>query len=70
MVTVNDFATRPAHILNSDGVLSTGKYRYHLVPTPHLTHGWDAGMLFEETQRTMFCSDLFHQGGTSSPRQN
>ena len=67
MVSVNDFAARPAHILKGDDVLTTGKYRYRLVHTPHLPHGWDAGMLFEETQRTMFCSDLFHQGGDVEP---
>jgi len=31
--------------------------------TPHLPHGWDAGVLFEQTQRTLLCSDLFHQTG-------
>jgi flavorubredoxin len=67
MVSVNDFASRPAHIVKSADVLTTGKYRYRLVHTPHLPHGWDAGMLFEETQRTMFCSDLFHQGGDVEP---
>jgi flavorubredoxin len=67
MVSVNDFATRPAHVLQSGDVLNTGKYRYRLVPTPHLPHGWDAGMLFEETQRTLFCSDLFHQVGDVEP---
>jgi flavorubredoxin len=67
MVSVNDFATRPAHIVKSDDVLTTGRYRYRLVHTPHLPHGWDAGMLFEETQQTMFCSDLFHQGGDVEP---
>jgi len=67
LVSVNDFATRPAHILKSDDVLTTGKYRYRLIATPHLPHGWDAGMLFEETQRTLFCSDLFHQVGDVEP---
>ena len=63
VVNVNDFASRPAHLMKKDDMLSTGKYRYRLLPTPHLPHGWDAGMLFEDTQRTMFCSDLFHQVG-------
>lgn len=67
MVNVNDSSARPARIVNSGDVLATGKYRYCLVPTPHLPHGWDAGMLFEETQRTMFCSDLFHQVGDVEP---
>jgi len=63
VVNVNDFASRPAHPMKKDEVLKTGKYRYRLHATPHLPHGWDAGMLFEDTQRTMFCSDLFHQAG-------
>jgi flavorubredoxin len=28
-----------------------------------LPHGWDAGVLFEETQGTLFCSDLFTHNG-------
>jgi hypothetical protein len=25
--------------------------------------GWDAGIMYEETNRTLLCSDLFHQNG-------
>jgi flavorubredoxin len=32
-----------------------------------LPHGWDAGVLFEETQKTLFCSDLFHHVGDVEP---
>ena len=39
------------------------KYRFRFCRTPHLPHGWDAGVLFEETQKTLLCSDLFHQTG-------
>src|SRR5438309_3735312 len=67
MVSVNDFAIRPARALTRDDTFSTGKYRYRFVPTPHVPHGWDAGVLFEETQRTLFCSDLFHQWGLQEP---
>ncbi len=67
MVSVNDFAIRPARALTRDETFSTGKYRYRFVPTPHVPHGWDAGVLFEETQRTLFCSDLFHQWGEREP---
>lgn len=63
MVSVNDFSNRPARILPPGEVLATGKYRYRFIPTPHLPHGWDAGVLFEETRATLFCSDLFHQWG-------
>ena len=63
MVSVNDFAIRPARALNRDDVFSTGSYRFRFIPTPHVPHGWDAGVLFEESEGTLFCSDLFHQWG-------
>jgi flavorubredoxin len=62
-VNLQDLTVRPPRALTADDVLSTGKYRFRLHPTPHLPHGWDAGMLFEETQRTLLCTDLFHQSG-------
>ena len=48
-------------------VFSTGKYSYRFIRTPHLPHGWDAGVLFEETRKTLFCSDLFHHFGDVEP---
>lgn len=67
MVSVNDFAVRPARILSPTDTFSTGKYRFRFIPTPHVPHGWDAGVLFEETESTLFCSDLFHQWGDRQP---
>jgi flavorubredoxin len=67
LVNVNDFATRPARGLTANDTLTTGKYRFRFHPTPHVPHGWDAGVLFEETQRTLLCSDLFHQWGVRDP---
>ena len=32
-----------------------------------LPHGWDAGVLFEETDRVLLCSDLMHQLGDVEP---
>ena len=63
LVSVDDFALRPARGMAEGEVLSTGQYRFRFHRTPHLPHGWDAGLLFEETRRTLFCSDLFHQFG-------
>lgn len=63
MVSVNDFSARSARGLADGEVFSTGKYRFRLCRTPHLPHGWDASVLFEETQKTLLCSDLFHQLG-------
>ena len=67
LVSVNDFFQREARILTAQDPLTTGKYRFRYYSTPQLPHGWDAGVLFEETQRTLFCSDLFHQDGELEP---
>jgi flavorubredoxin len=63
MINIADFADRPPKGLDPGETLSTGRHRFRFVPTPHLPHGWDAGMLFEEQDRVLFCSDLFHQFG-------
>src|SRR5436190_20414977 len=67
LVTVDDFSIRPARGMTPGDVLTTGKYRYRFYPSPHIPHGWDAGVLFEETGRTLFCSDLFHHFGRTEP---
>ena len=48
MINVADFADRPPRGLDPGETLSTGRHRYRFVPTPHLPHGWDAGVLFDE----------------------
>jgi len=67
LVSVDDFSIRPARGMTSDDVLNTGKYRFRFYRSPHLPHGWDAGLLFEETRKTLFCSDLFHHFGNVAP---
>jgi flavorubredoxin len=67
LVSVNDFIGRESRALADGESFSTGKYRFRYCQTPHLPHGWDAGVLFEETQRTLLCSDLFHQTGDVEP---
>ncbi len=67
LVSVDDFSLRPARGVMPADVLTTGKYRYRFYPSPHIPHGWDAGVLFEETRRTLFCSDLFHHFGQVAP---
>jgi flavorubredoxin len=66
-INVNDFIGREAHALPDGGTFTTGKYRFRYCQTPHLPHGWDAGVLFEETEGTLLCSDLFHQAGDLEP---
>ncbi len=67
MINIGDFSNRPPRGLKPGEVLETGRHRFRFVPTPHLPHGWDAGMLFEETDRVLLCSDLLHQLGNVEP---
>jgi flavorubredoxin len=67
LVSVNDFIGRESRALADGQTFATGKYRFRYCQTPHLPHGWDAGVLFEETQKTLLCSDLFHQIGDVEP---
>jgi flavorubredoxin len=67
LVSVDDFSLRPARGMTAQDVLNTGRYRYRFYPSPHIPHGWDAGVLFEETRKTLFCSDLFHHFGNVPP---
>lgn len=67
LVSVDDFSLRPARGMTAEDVLCTGKYRFRFHRSPHLPHGWDAGVLFEETRKTLFCSDLFHHFGDVQP---
>ena len=66
-VFVNDAAIRPARGVGKHDLIDTGRGKFRLYPTPHLPHGWDAGILFEETHRTLLCSDLFHHLGDVEP---
>ncbi len=69
LVSVDDVvACRPAQALADGEQLCTGKYRFRFLQTPHVPHCWEASLLFEETQGTLLCSDLFHQEGDVEPR--
>jgi flavorubredoxin len=67
LVSVNDFSNKPARVMGPGETFSTGKYRFRFIPTPLVPHGWDAGVLFEESRQTLLCSDLFHQWGDRAP---
>ena len=47
-------------------VLKTGKRRFKFIMTPHVHH-WDSMMVFEETTKSLFPSDLFIQPGDNKP---
>jgi flavorubredoxin len=58
-VSLEDMADRPPRVLAHDEVIDIGGRRLRYLDTPHVPHGWDAGVIFEETTRTLFCGDLF-----------
>ncbi|HZO83438.1 MAG TPA: hypothetical protein VFB33_17220 [Candidatus Binataceae bacterium] len=62
-IWLNDIALRPPRELRDGEVLDLGGKKVRRLDTPHLPHCWDAGLLFEETTGTLFCSDLFTQAG-------
>ena len=67
VVSVNDFAIRPPRPLNDNEVFEIGRRRLRFLATPHVPHSWDAGLFFEETEKTLLCSDLFFQPGDPEP---
>lgn len=67
MVSVSDLADRPPRMLADGEALSLGSHTVRWFDTPHLPHGWEAGLLFEESTATLFCGDLFTQGGAEHP---
>lgn len=66
-LSVNDHAIREPKAMTEEETLSTGKYRYRFLSTAHLPHGWDAGVLYEDTKGTLFCSDLLFHFGENAP---
>ena len=63
MVSIDDIALRPARALADGEELSLGSHVVQWIDTPHLPHAWECGHLFETTTKTLFCGDLFTQGG-------
>lgn len=46
--------------------MKTGKKTFRFIMTPHVHH-WDSMMIFEETTKSLFPSDLFIQPGEHRP---
>lgn len=66
MVSVNDIATRPPRALADGELLELGRHRVRWHDAPHVPHGWDCGFLSELETKTLFCGDLFTQGGSGA----
>ena len=67
LVSINDMADRGPRTLADGEVLSLGSHRVRWMDTPHLPHGWEAGLLTEESTGTLMCGDLFTQAGGDLP---
>jgi flavorubredoxin len=63
MVSLNDFADRTPRVLADGESIDLGGKWVKFIDTPHTPHGWDAGVLHEETTGTLMCGDLFTQLG-------
>src|SRR5262249_24938238 len=67
LTSLNDFAARPARGLKDQQEFSTGNRRMKCLYTPHVPHGWDCGLLFDVSTKTLLCGDLFMQPGANTP---
>ncbi len=62
-VSLNDLCDRPPRALAEGEVIDIGGKRLRQISTPHVPHGWEAQVLFEEATGTLLCGDLFSQVG-------
>ena len=63
LVSLNDLADRLPVPLADGQVIELGEHRVRHIDTPHVPHGWEARVLYEETTNTLLCGDLFTQLG-------
>jgi flavorubredoxin len=63
LVSLNDMCDRPPRPLADGEVIDLGGKRVRHLDTPHVPHGWEARVLYEETTGTLLCGDLFTHVG-------
>jgi flavorubredoxin len=63
LVSIGDLADRAPRALGDGEALGLGRHAVRWLDAPHLPHGWDCGFMVEERTSTLFCGDLFTQGG-------
>lgn len=66
-ISLNDLCDRAPHALTEGEVLDLGGKRVRSIATPHVPHGWEAHVLYEETTGTLLCGDLFSHVGAPAP---
>jgi len=65
-ISLNDLADRPPRAVGDGDLIMSGRRRVRFLATPHVPHGWESGIIWEETSRTLFCGDLFTQLGSAA----
>ncbi len=65
LVSLNDLCDRPPVVADPASPQEIGGHAVRTIPTPHVPHGWEAQVIFDETTRTLFCGDLFTRVGES-----
>ena len=63
MTSIGDLANRAPRVLADGALLPLGTHTVRWFDTPHVPHGWECGLMMENTTRTFLCGDLFTQGG-------
>jgi len=63
-ISLNDLADRPPRAVADGELITSGRRRIRFIATPHVPHGWESGLVYEETSGTLFCGDLFTQLGS------
>ncbi|MGH2362203.1 MAG: MBL fold metallo-hydrolase [bacterium] len=67
MVSISDTADRPPRGLADGEALRLGRRTVRWVDAPHVPHTMECGYLFDETDATLLCGDLFAQPGNNVP---
>ena len=62
-ISLRDQSLRAPRSLDDGEVIDLGGKRVRYLATPHVPHGWDAGLMFEEKTGTLLSSDLLGQVG-------
>lgn len=63
-ISLNDLADRLPRAVGDGELITSGTRRVRFISTPHVPHGWESGVIFEESSQTLMCGDLFTQLGS------
>lgn len=64
---IAEFSQRPPRVLKDDATFVTGRHAWRYLVTPYVPHNWSSSLLFDATERVLFCSDLLLQRGNPPP---